>query len=460
MILRNKLFFTFCCFFTFCALQIGMTDLYACKKKTTAPSWVNTHLSDPNYFIGIGQASIIKKENSHIERARKDALNELASEISVNIFSSNMLVTLVTNDKIYDEFNSMINARVRTDIEGYELVDSFKDKKEYWVYYRLSKQRYYEDQAKKRAAATQNALAFYQLALAAKATGNDKSALINYAKTIDAVKLYLNDHILAEIDGKEENIVVNAYSGITSILTNLRFAYPYQMIQAIVAQDIKSEYLNFKLINHNQETVTGFPILIHYSERAISPSNQITNAEGQVQFSIPKVKSKKSEEVVTVSIDINTLLLESSADYTVRRAILDIPLQTIAIPVYISKPSISFTADERSFNQPMNDGIAQQTFMDLSYAADYPIVRTNADYQCFITVNTTQENALRGIYNVVLKGQIVLKDKDGNIRYSVQISPIKGTQLSPERASQDAYKNLEKAIKNRYFREIEEAILK
>lgn len=457
---KIKSFFTFCCFFTFCTFQLSTTDLHACKTKAKAPAWVNAHLSDPNYFVGIGQAPIIKKENSHIEKARKDALNELASEISVNIFSSNVLITLVSNDKIYDEFNSMINARVRTDIEGYELVDSFKDKKDYWVYYRLSKQKYYEDQAKKRFAATQNALSFYKLAQADQNAGNYKSALIYYARTIDAVKLYLNEHIIAEIDGKEENIVVNAYGAIVSILTNLRFAYPYQTIQAVVAQDIKSEYLNFKLLNQHQEAVAGFPILIHYSERAISPSNQITNVDGQVQFNIPKVKSTKKEETITVSIDINTLLLESSTDYTVRRAILDIPLQTLSIPISVNKPSLSFTTDERSFNQPLNEETALQTFMELSYAADYPIVRNDANYQCFITVNTTQENSLRGIYNVLLKGQIILKDKDGNIKYSTQISPIKGTQLSPEKASQDAYKNLEKTIKNRYFREIEEAIMR
>lgn len=458
---RNyKHIFTFCCLFIFCVVQIKFTEAHACRRKTPPPAWTHMHHSDPDYFIGVGHSPVNKKDNMHVERARKDALNELASEISVNIFSSNVLITLVTNDKIYDEFNSLINARVRTDIEGYEVVDSYKDKKDYWVKYRLSKQKYYQAQETKRLAATQNALTFYKAALSAEEEGNYKSALINYTKTIDVVKLYLNEHILAEIDGKEENIVVKAYLGITSILTNLRFAYPFYSVEAALAQDIKSDYLKFQLVNQENEPLKGFPVLLHYSEKAVSQAKQITDNEGYIQFAIPKIRSNKQEEQLTVSVDMHALLLESSADYTVRKAIQDIPVQSLILPVYISKPSIQFIVDERSLNRPLKEGVTAQRFADLSYASDYKVVKEDADYHCYITIDTSRENSIRGIHHVSLKGQIVLKDREGNIKYSTQIVPVRGTQLSPERASEEAYKNFEKQIKSRYFREIEEAILR
>ena len=148
MTLKNKYSFIIYFIFFFVIFLFSQNYVQACRPKVQLPEWIHSHQSDANYFTGVGYAPIFKRDNSHIEKARKDALNELASEISVNIFSSNVLITLVKNDKIYDEFNSLINTRVRADIEGYELVDSYSDKKNYWVYYRLSKRKYYEVQEK------------------------------------------------------------------------------------------------------------------------------------------------------------------------------------------------------------------------------------------------------------------------------------------------------------------------
>ncbi len=460
MTLKNKYSFIIYFIFFFVIFLFSQNYVQACRPKVQLPEWIHSHQSDANYFTGVGYAPIFKRDNSHIEKARKDALNELASEISVNIFSSNVLITLVKNDKIYDEFNSLINTRVRADIEGYELVDSYSDKKNYWVYYRLSKRKYYEVQEKKRIAATQNALSFYRAALFAKKNGDYKLALINYVKTIDAVKLYLNESIVSEIGGVEENIVVNAYQAITSILTNLRFAYPYVNIPVVLAEDIDPQYLNFQLVNQHNEPMFGFPLIFHYSERAISHSVQITDLSGKVQFQVPKVRSNKSAELITLSIDVNALLAESSADYAVRRSIQDIALQTLMVPVYINKPTISFHVDERNFNRPLQENVGLQTLIEQAYAADYRVVEKDADYECYITTNAARENLIRGIHNVVVQGQIILKDRYGNIKHISQISPIKGVHLSAEKAAQDAYKNLSKQITNRYFREIEEAILR
>lgn len=444
-----------------CFFILPVVDIDACfRKPTPPPAWVNTSLSDPDYFIGIGSAPIIKKQNDHIEKAKNDALNELASEISVQIFSSNVLVTIVNNDKIKDEFNSLIRSRVTTDIEGYELVDTYTDKKNYWAYYRLSKQKYYEQQRQKRLAATQNAQANYKLAIQSEKQIDYKNALVYYAKTIDAVKLYLNENIKAEIDGVEVNLVVQSFSRLSSILSSLTLNAPYSKLNVLFSQSIAPDQLTYTLKDASGKPIAGFPLAAYYSERAIQTPVQTTDVNGVVRYSVPVVRSQKKEETFRVSPDINSILLESSADFTVRKAILEMPFQTLTMPVYIRKPSIRFEVDEKKYGIPSTENVLAKTFNNLSLASGYLTGENTADYICSVETDTKQLSVTNGIYTCVLTGSVVLTDSKNNIKYTAQIAPVKGMQLSPEKAGTEAYRLLQQQIGNRYFREIEEAIAK
>jgi hypothetical protein len=460
MILRSKDVNINTAVLLLCFVLCFVPETSACFRKPVVPAWVNTQLSDPNYFIGIGSAPIIKRQNTHIERARKDALNELASEISVQLFSSNVLVTLVRNDKIKDEFNSLIRSRVITEIEGYELVDTYADKKNYWVYYRLPKSRYYEQQRQKRLAATQNALSYYRLATLAEISGDLRNALVNYAKTLDAVRLYLNENIVADINGNEENLVVKSFAGLNNILSSLSIEPQQPTINAIYAKDVDPEMLVFQLKDASGRNISGFPLMAHYSERAMLQPSAVTDANGQVQFTIGKVRSSKREETFRVTPDINAILLESAADFTIRKAILEMPFQTLSVPVFIRKPAIRFEVNERNNGQVMPEPMLARSLLNLSRLSGYDTDNSEVDYICFIDTNTKPEGFNNGIYTVVLTGNIVVTDSNNNIKYTARITPVKGMQLSLERAGAEAYNALLQQINTRYFREIEEAIVK
>jgi len=460
MIRKNDVFIQYHVFALalICLFLLPVVEADACFRKPTPPTWVNTQLSDPDYFIGIGSAPIIKKQNDHIEKAKNDALNELASEISVQIFSSNVLVTVVKNDKIKDEFNSLIRSRVTTDIEGYELVETYADKKNYWVYYRLSKQKYYEQQRLKRLAATQNALSNYKLALQSEKQADYKNALVYYAKTIDAVKLYLNENIKTEIDGVEVNLVVQSFSRLASILSSLTVEAQNSKLDVLFSQKIAPEQLTFILKDVSGRPIAGFPLVAYYSERAIQTPVQTTGVNGVVRYAVPVVRSQKKEETFRVSPDINSILLESSADFTVRKAILEMPFQTLTIPVYIRKPSIRFEVEEKNNGKQSLENVLEKTFNNLSIQSGYMPAENVADYICYVEADTKQLSFTNGIYTCVLTGSVVLTDSNDNIKYTAQIAPVKGMQLSPEKAGMEAYNVLQQQVGNRYFREIEEAI--
>jgi hypothetical protein len=440
-------------------LVAGELSPFFLRKKSPPPAWVNTLVSDPEYFMGVGSARIDKKKQTHIENARKDALNELASGISVEIFSSNVLVTLVKNDKLKDEFSSLIRARIITDLEGYEVVDTWQDKKNYWVLYRLSKDTYYQQQERKKQDATAIALSFYNQALKAQREGDYKIAIIMYSRTIDAVKLYLHEPIIALTPDGETNIVVQSFARVTSLIQSLQVTSPAKTLELLFSTTPDLELLRFNLATFNGKPVAGFPVLAHYSETAIAEPIRVTDADGRVQFKLPLIKSLKTNEMLTLTPDISRVIQESATNFTVRKAILDIPVQTLNIPVIIRRPSICFEVDERITGKGLSESMLGKIFGSLTRVAGFSIAdKSEADFIAFIEADTKILSRVNGVYTTELQGDIVLTDRNDNIRYSARFAPVKGMQLTPELASLDAYRTLLKQVENRWFREMLEAM--
>ena len=458
MILRSRLSTVALLMFGIFILTPVTSSAFFWKKKV--PAWVTTQLSDPNYYIRVGSAPLDKKYNSHIEEARKDALNELASEISVQIFSSNVLVSVVRNDELKDEFNSLIRARVVADIEGYELVDTYQDRKNYWSLYRLSKQRYAEGQQRKRADAVEDARFHYVQAAEAEAQRNYRQAVIASAKAIDALKAYLNESHLVTISGREVNLVQQSFARIAAVLSTLRVYAAENEIEARYAGSIGAEQLSFLLTDSLSNPVPFFPVAGWYSERALSGLNRITDEFGIVAFEIPKVRSNKARETFTLAPDIQIMLVESSADFTVRKAILEMAVQKSTVPVKVSKPSVQIEVKSSASTGGRNTAVVYNSLRALFLNKSFPVVRDSSDLRLELRCFPRLQSKVNDLCTVTLEGSLRLFDSYGNLLYTQQIAAQKGVQLTEARAEEEAYNALVRQLESRYFREMEEALLK
>jgi hypothetical protein len=113
------------------------------------PSWVSSRPNSGFKFVGIGFADKTRSDNYQME-AKKNALYDLASEIKVDISSNSVLYTVQNNNNFNENFNSLIKLSNTDNIEGYTLVDSYENEKQYWVYYQLDKQEYANKKAEKK----------------------------------------------------------------------------------------------------------------------------------------------------------------------------------------------------------------------------------------------------------------------------------------------------------------------
>ncbi len=433
----------------------------ACKrKKIVQPEWIQQTQTDADYYYGLGHAPIIKHRELHKENAKNEALNDIASQISVQIFSSNVLVTIANNKQFTDEYNSIIRAKVNTELEGFELVDSFTDKKDYWVLYRLSKSLYQEQQQKKRNTAQSIAQAHYQQANQYEREADLKNALIYYIKTLDAVKLYLNDDIQFESQGRRVNIVPETFAKISGILSSLRVLAAKPSLSANYTFILDKEDLSFGLTDNQAKAIANFPMLAYYSERSIQHAEQQTNSLGTVQFDIGKIRSDKPEQYFRIAPNINRILLESSADYLIRSVVQNMTYESLTIPIQVRKPRFQLVIDDRKAGQKLAKSLIRTQIAGIFNQEGYGITTVNPDYYCYIETDTKTVSQRNGIYTQALTGNITLKNSSNQFIHSSSIEAVQGVQLSADKAVEEAYANFLKHFENRYLKAMIEVLVR
>ena len=118
----------------------------------------------------------MKNRPDVLETAKKNALNDLASEISVTVEGNSLLYTLDRKTQFDESFTSTIKTRSNEQLEGFELVDSWESPTEFWTYYRLSKAEHARIKAAKKATVIATAVDHRQRSKEAIATGDLRSA--------------------------------------------------------------------------------------------------------------------------------------------------------------------------------------------------------------------------------------------------------------------------------------------
>lgn len=430
------------------------------KPDPNLPEWAKNRTSDPYYYIGIGYAPKDKHSNAYYEQASKAALTDLATEISVNVSGSILLVSVATDKQTSDDLSSIIQARVRQDIEGYEKVGSYENRQGCWIYYRLSKSQYAATQQSKEQIATDKAKAYYLTAVQAEENHNIKDAIIAYAKALDAIKAYFNDDITITHNGQNIKLIPTAHTKIYDLLNSIEITSLQNSIICTIGDDIEEKDLGCK-VTMSGHPVGQFPIIINYSERAIGNANQVTNDKGEVCFSIHTIRSKKPLETVTFAIDKDAILLESAVDFSIRRWLSATPTHNETVEIVIQKPSIYIQSDEWNFDQPQTQNNLKTAFRTFLIQDGYMITLSPQDANCILTIttHTAKKGFGNGMFVASLNADISLLKNDKTL-YNKTLSDINGTQLTLEKAGLEAYKAACRQVDIRLYRELQESFYK
>ena len=127
----------------FLPILIGLLVGCAGSKKSAqvpvSPEWVQARPTSQIYYVGIGSARKTADPNGYMQAAKQSALADLASDISINISSNSVLSAFETQQRFFEDYSSTIKADAQKELEGYEIVETWEDLTNYWVYYKIGR---------------------------------------------------------------------------------------------------------------------------------------------------------------------------------------------------------------------------------------------------------------------------------------------------------------------------------
>jgi hypothetical protein len=445
----------------------------ACKDKqpvvqsvpatTPPPAWVSARPVSASDYIGIGLAS--KSRSDFQEAAKKNALNDLASEISVKVEGNSLLYTLDRKSSFDESFTSTINTKTSEQLEGFELVDNWENGSEYWVYYRLSRSEHARIKAEKKRQAIAQATDLYTRAQAGVAAGDLKSAMDMDLRALLAIKAYWGENDEVLIGERSVPLANEIYNDLQRITSSVRLtALPERCVLDHTSHFRREMLLTARAVSATTtRDLAQLPLVMSYpglSGKVTASSN--TDAEGQARTTVQRVDLGASGPELLVRVDMDALVSKDLDPTFVKPLVSSLTVPELRVPIDIKLPKVYLSAKETNLGQPLPEGGAAMAIRQELTTKGFRFVEkeSEADLLMTVTASTREGGTANGFYTAFLDLGITCKDRHTqDVVYSGGKQGVKGVQLAYDKAGMEAYKKSVQDIRQEVVPALMNAIL-
>lgn len=413
------------------------------------PEWVNSKPNNSLYYWGIGVCEL--SNTNYKDVAKREALEEITQQISITVESNSFLSIRETNLDIQEDFQQNIKMSSQVYLEDLQIYDSYQDKKNYYVCYRLNKDEYKARCTEKSNEVAKSAFAYLQKALEAETNGNLMTAIEYYQKGLEIVEPWL----FLDLIYMSQNIPIVLYSGLMSIFNDLTISI---QPESTTIRNLKSVNMEIVVtLNKRNTPIRDFTLNAHFQNGMgkITPSAK-TNMMGEGRFFLTGVSSKETLQSILFTIN-NDVFANLSPIYQNKTTYQQMPQALFIINIeqqnaifYIN--NINQTLP--SFHKQVNSILSQ----------NYLNVTTNleeATHIIDIATNLHQGGKINGdledLDEWLADSNISIKTKDGSVltNYSedgIRILVAKGSSQTV--VTQQAAKELLKRFKREFPKQL------
>ena len=411
------------------------------------PLWTKTRPNSAFKYVGIGFCEKSKGQGYRME-AKKNALFDLASEIKVDISSNSVLYSVQNNNQYNESFNSLIKLSNSDNLEGYQLVDSYEDQDQYWVYYQLDK----EDYAKIKAQKKQRILD-QSAQLLGQAKNEEKSGILtpSLTKRLQAFALivpYLNEEI------KLNTGLSGGCSGpsdITSLIQNQLQDLVIESKEPVL-KPLQPTYLPVSLEVRSKKGASWaqLPFLVKpESEHVAVEVSEAVNSQNKINIKFTEIGNDVNTSQILLEPDLKTLLKnDSSAQMCLKVLQRFIPLQPLSVSFRVEPVRLFIKSETYNLGRSWNTSDLQNAVLNKLQGTECTWVNSESESDLVIQVTAQTQEAndndwLLNQYNLQLVNLLlkvkVLRKSDASELLNLQYNDIYGYSNSLERAGANAF---------------------
>ncbi|MDO8999578.1 MAG: LPP20 family lipoprotein [Bacteroidota bacterium] len=440
-------------------ILVLLITLVACKSKkevaeaveVKVPIWVSSRPNNGFKYIGVGVAEKGKGGNYQMD-AKKNALYDLSSEIKVNISSNSVLYTVQNNNNFNENFNSLINLSNTDNIEGYQLVDSYENEKQYWIYYQLDKQEYANQKAQKKQQIISKASNLISLSFNDENNKDFSSCLKKRIQAFGVLTPYLSEEIV--FDSKLTNGIKTVFDLTAVIQQQLQSITLVAKKEMPILKPYQQTYapLIYSLELKSKTPLQNFPFVVTSDEEKIKVNEKTTtNSNGELQVKVNYVEPINQTAAFALSPDISSLMGSDSlgrAGITVLKQFIQTP--SLKVQARVNNITIFVTATEKNLGKPTGLNLVEAIIGQKFNGQEVQIVSKpdEADYIIESIAETKEDissDILDANYKIKLAALVISLQLKNNVTkeviYKTQVSEVYGYANSLEKAGMNAYSN-------------------
>jgi len=416
-----------------------------------SPDWVKNRPIDSEYYIGIGFAQKIKDNSDHIEIAKNNALKNLSSEITVNITGEAISNIVEKAGIVEDEFKTQIRSTTQAELEGYELIDTWQDKNEYWVYYQLSKELYKQLKQEKIDKAISLALDLFSEAKINEEKKNIEKALLYYLQSLNPIEKYIGESLETTFKGSTIYLNNEIYFSIQNLLSSINLTPQNPTLDAKKNKPIK-QFLEVTAV-YNDEDGIQTPISnlpLHFS--FLSGSGDLlqdvrTDDNGIGKSKVSRILSSEKMQIIQSQLDISRFINQDSTSFIFQNILKSFPVPTTKIILNVSGLTFYIESNETNLGKMLTVLHIEPELKNQLSEKGFTFADDKSSADIFITINarSREGSEMFGMYTsfVDLSFSAIDMISEEEI-YKSSNNNISGQGLSFEKAGLKAFQNAAK----------------
>lgn len=430
--------------------------------KRRPPKWVSERPISSDYYIGIAVVNKDATQTNYMQLAKNQALQDLCSEISINISSNSVLRQFENKLEFAEEFEANVRTSLVQNLEGYEMVASWDNKKEneYWVYYQLSKDQYALQKRVKLNQAKKLSQTYFEEGKQYEHQKDLFQALSYYAKAIDAIKDHLDEDLSVMTLEGNINLGTDLYNSIQNIFNRTELVPEKKAIQIEISTS-KKEPILVKAIwlgDNGEEILAQLPLQMTFTKGEGILNNRVsTDQFGYAASQLSKVISRQKLQEIEIGLDLSGILSESNENFQLNQLFFtpeSAPKCKIVVNVERLKAFMNFNEKifgEESEREILKNNLKKELSENFfSFTNDQDQAKVILDINTNVTKGEIKEGRNYKVYIVYLDCYFTLTDvKSGLEIFNDAIYEVKGMKpISYDYAVKEAYELAVEEINN------------
>ena len=427
------------------------------------PAWVNSRPITDLYYIGIAKVSKKIHPTDFQQTAKKLALNDLASEISVKIESNSLLSTYEDNSSFNSDYQQYVKTETSKDLSGYEMVNSYETKDLYQVYYRLSKSKWTQIQAQRKADAARKAYNWYTQAKSEKEQLNYTVAIQYYLNGLLDIKKYWSESVVYQDANQSVAIDKQLKTELLGLLSDIQLEIKTKTILLNAANSFRQS-VKVSVLNSKNEFIKDIPVTISYKKSSMPYRASLFSLGEPLEIPVEDVDFGWKQTTFKAEINKAKVLKIGSENKKMLGFLTDafnVKPAISQIKIEMPKMYLSTNIQENLTNDYIHylkDGIkASLNKKNIQIVSNLE----DADLELTITPHEIKGPDRQKFKYVYLSYNIEIKNvKRSKLVYTESYPKIKGADISFEKATEKAYSKAADEFQYQYAKALIKGILK